>query len=97
MPRCVVKSAIKMVSSKIRLQPVFPAMLTQTSTLEHWGQIAPHATILPIGIRQASIYHILNLEPRRVEVASITVELPAANVIHPLCNSRVVQPAMKAG
>ncbi len=95
MPRCVVKSAIKMESSKIRLRLVFPVTLTRTSTLAHWAQIALHATILQIGIRQVSICHTLNLEPKREEVASITAELPAASVIHPLCNSLVVHPAMK--
>jgi hypothetical protein len=83
-----------MESSKIRLQLVFPAMLTQISTLAHWGQIVPRVTILQIGIRQVTIYHILNPEPMRVEAASITAELPAANVIHPLFDKPFVPSAM---
>jgi hypothetical protein len=55
MHRFAANSAIKTVSSKARLQPVFPVMLTQPSTWEHLAQTAPHAIILPIGIRQDSI------------------------------------------
>jgi|GEM_PF-1369656 len=90
-----VKSVIKIMYSRVRLQPVAPVMLTQPSTREHLEQIAPHAIILPIGIRQDLMCHIQNQELKMVEAVSITAGLLAASAIHPLCNSLLVQPVMK--
>jgi hypothetical protein len=57
-------------------------MPTRLSTLEHSEPIAHHATLLQIGIRQNSIYHIRNLSTEvKVEVVLITAGLPAANAI----------------
>ena len=95
MSRCVVKSVIKTAYSKARPLPVFPATPTQPSTLEHWGQIAPRAITLSIGIRQATIYRIQNLLQMKVEAVLITAMLLAANAIHPLCNRLFVPTAMK--
>lgn len=95
MPRCVANSAIKMLSSKVRLQPVFHVMPTQHGTPEHWARNVPHAIILPIGIRQASICRIRNPEPKMAEAVSITAGLVAVNAIHPLYNRTRVPPVMR--
>jgi hypothetical protein len=61
--------------------PVSPAMLTRYSMPEHLVQIAPHATILLIGIVQYSIGHIQNLPAAKAGTVLITAEPPAVNAI----------------